>query len=60
MGVGDHFTTHQYQIAKTKKACNSLIYKGLQAWKIGRHDWTRTNDPYHVQAGNYTFMDVYG
>jgi hypothetical protein len=35
---------------KTKKACIPLVYKGLQALCIGRHDWTRTNDPYHVKV----------
>lgn len=27
-----------------------MKYKGLQAFEFGRHDWTRTNDPYHVKV----------
>jgi hypothetical protein len=48
------------KLQKPKKPVTPCFKRDYKLQEIGRHDWTRTNDPYHVKAGNRMFMDIYG
>jgi hypothetical protein len=55
MGGNSSPEVPQRNAAQKKEPGKSLSRKDLPGSDVGRRDWTRTNDPHHVNAGRQDF-----